>query len=109
SPDHLILSVHLRKGVRFHDGSTFSSKDVKAVVDVVRDPKNATKAIASYFADLDTLTAPDEHTVMVKWKKPYFLANRNFLTALPMMPAKALVGDFDTLAINRAPIGTGPW
>lgn len=109
SADHKTLTIHLRKGVRFHDGSAFSSKDVKAVVDAVRDPKKATKALASYFEDIDTLTTPDELTVVVKWKKPYYLANRNLLSALPMMPSKALEGDFDTLAINRAPIGTGPW
>ncbi|MBK7858347.1 MAG: hypothetical protein IPJ65_06935 [Archangiaceae bacterium] len=109
SDDHRTLTVHLRRGVRFHDGSTFSSRDVKAVVDAVRNPKNPTKAIASYFEDIDALATPDDHTVVVKWKKAYFLSTRNFLTALPMMPSKALEGDFDTLAINRAPIGTGPW
>lgn len=109
SADHLTLTVHLRKGVRFHDGSPFSSKDVKGVVDAVMNPKNATKALASYFEDIDSIATPDELTVVVKWKKAYYLANRNFLTALPMMPAKALQGDFDTLAINRAPVGTGPF
>ena len=109
SADHLTLTIHLRKGVRFHDGSTFSSKDVKAVVDAVVNPKNATKALASSFEDIESISTPDELTVVVKWKKAYWLANRNFLTALPMIPWKALQGDFDTLAINRAPIGTGPF
>jgi peptide/nickel transport system substrate-binding protein len=109
SPDHKTLTVHLRKGVHFHDGTPFTSRDVKAVLDAVLNPKHATKAIASYFDDVESLATPDEHTVVVKWKKTWFLGNRNFLTALPMMPAKALEGDFDTLAINRAPIGTGPW
>lgn len=109
SADHQTLTIHLRKGVRFHDGSTFGSKDVKAVLAAVMNPKNATKAIASYFEDIESLTTPDELTAVVKWKKAYYLANRNLLTALPMMPAKALEGDFDSLPINRAPIGTGPW
>ncbi|MBL8953711.1 MAG: hypothetical protein JNK82_23250 [Myxococcaceae bacterium] len=109
SADHKTLTIHLRKGVKFHDGSSFTSRDVKAVADVVRNPKNATKSIASSFEDVESITTPDEHTVVVKWKKVYYLANRNLLTSLPMMPAKALEGDFDTLAINRAPIGTGPW
>lgn len=109
SADHKTLTVHLKKGVRFHDGSSFTSKDVKAVLDAVMNPKNATRAMASYFEDVASLTTPDPETVVLKWKKAYFLANRNFLTSLPMMPSKALEGDFDTLAINRAPIGTGPW
>jgi peptide/nickel transport system substrate-binding protein len=109
SEDHLALTVRLRQGVRFHDGSSFTSADVKAVVEAVRDPKHATRSIGTYFEDLASLDTPDPHTVVVRWKRPYFLANRNFLTALPMMPARALEGDFDTLAINRAPVGTGPW
>ena len=109
SDDHLTLTVHLRKGVRFHNGETFSSRDVKAVMDAILDPKNPTKSMASYFEELDSLTTPDELTVVLKWKKAYFLANRSFLAAVPMMPASALKGDFDTLAINRAPVGTGPW
>jgi peptide/nickel transport system substrate-binding protein len=109
SDDHLTLTVHLRKGVRFHDGQTFTSRDVKAVMDTIVDPKNASRSLATYFSELDSVTTPDELTVVVKWKKPYFLATRTFLAGVPMMPASALKGDFDTLAINRAPIGTGPW
>ena len=109
SDDHLTLTVHLRKGVLFHNGDAFTSADVKAVVDAVHDPKHATRSIDSFFDDLASVATPDAFTVVVKWKKPYFLANRNFLTSLPMMPARALTGDFDTLPINRAPIGTGPW
>lgn len=109
SDDHLTLTVHLRRGVKFHDGSAFTSKDVKAVVDAVRDPKKQTASLRSYFVSLASIATPDEQTVVVKWSKPYFLATHNFLTALPMMPAAALQGDFDTLPVNRSPIGTGPF
>ncbi|MHB8879791.1 MAG: ABC transporter substrate-binding protein, partial [Myxococcaceae bacterium] len=87
----------------------FRSKDVKAVLDAVMNPKNLTTSVRSYFLDLDRAETPDEHTVVLHWKKPYFLSFRNFATTLPMMPASALQGDFNTLAINRSPIGTGPF
>ncbi len=109
SADHLTLTVKLRKGVAFHDGSPFSSRDVKAAFDVIRNEKNMTAAVRSYFADVTAVETPDPHTVVVKWKKPYVLAARNILTAVPMMPAAALAGEFDTLPIHRAPIGTGPF
>jgi peptide/nickel transport system substrate-binding protein len=109
SDDHLSLTVKLRRGVKFHNGAPFTSKDVKAVMDVVMNEKNLTTASRSYFTELDSYAAPDPFTFVLKWKKPYFLANRNFLTAIPMMPAGALEGDFDTLPIHRAPIGTGPF
>lgn len=109
SDDHLTLTVKLRRGVKFHDGQPFTSKDVKAVMDVVMSEKNLTTSFRSYFTDLAGYSAPDPFTFVLKWKKPYFLANRNFLSAVPVMPAAALEGDFDALAIHRAPIGTGPF
>lgn len=109
SEDHLVLTVHLRGGVKFHDGSPFTARDLKAVVDVVQNPKNATAAVRNYLADLESVTAKDDLTLVVKWKRPYFLASRTFLGAIPAMPAKALAGDFDALPIHRAPIGTGPF
>jgi peptide/nickel transport system substrate-binding protein len=109
SDDHLVLTVHLRSGVRFHDGSAFSARDVKAVVDVIRNHQNPTAVVRSYLDELDSLTVKDERTLVLKWKRPYFLASRTFLAAIPAMPAKALEGDFDQLAIHRAPIGTGPF
>ncbi len=109
SGDHLTHTVHLRHGVKFHDGEAFTSADVKAVLDVVMNPKNLTTSLRSYFLDLEKYEAPDPFTVVLHWKKPYFLSFRNFVTALPMMPASALKGDFNTLPINRAPIGTGPF
>src|SRR5260370_39257358 len=36
-----------------------------------------------------------------------FLSFRIFATGLPLVPASALNGDFNTLAINREPVGTG--
>jgi peptide/nickel transport system substrate-binding protein len=109
SDDHLTLTVHLRPGVRFHDGSPLTARDFKAVVDVIQEPKNATAAMRTYLADLDSVATPDDLTLVVKWKKPYFLANRTFLGSVVAMPARSLQGDFDTLPIHRAPIGTGPF
>lgn len=109
SDDHLSLTVHLRKGVRFHDGTAFTAADFKAVIDAVQSEKNATAAMRAYLVDLGSVSAVDAHTLEVKWNKPYFLATRTLLGAIPVMPAHALKGDFDTLPIHRAPIGTGPF
>ncbi|MBI3183650.1 MAG: hypothetical protein HYZ28_16050 [Myxococcales bacterium] len=108
SEDHLTHTFHLRRKVTFHDGAPLSSKDVAAVMDAVMSPKLLTGGVRADFADLATYRAPDEHTFVVQWRRPSPLGFRQF-AKLPIYPAASLQGDFDRLAIARAPIGTGPF
>jgi peptide/nickel transport system substrate-binding protein len=109
SDDHLTLTVTLRKDVRFHDGTPFTSADVKATTDVVLDEKNATAGFRASLETLARVEAVDPHTVVFLWSRPYFLSVPTVLGALPVLPAHLLKGDFDTLPIHRAPVGTGPF
>ncbi|MBX5481987.1 MAG: hypothetical protein IRZ16_09150 [Myxococcaceae bacterium] len=109
SADRRTTTFHLRHGVTFHDGQPFSAKDVKAVLDAIRDPKQPTTRMRGLLAELDGYETPDPWTVVVHWKRPDFLATRQLATVIPIFPASALEGDLDTLAINRAPVGTGPF
>ncbi|MBL8917449.1 MAG: hypothetical protein JNJ54_01195 [Myxococcaceae bacterium] len=102
------LTLSLEPDVRFHDGSTFTSGDLKAVLDVVMAPKNATVAMRAAIGDVSSVETPDELTAVVRWKRaPSPFEVRALLGAVPMMPSEALAGDFDTLALHQAPIGTG--
>ena len=109
SDDHLTLRISLRPEVHFHDGALLTSADVKATLDAVFEPKNATAGFRGTLETLDRVEAPEPLTVVVHWKKPYFLATWTLLGALPVLPAHALQGEFDTLPLHRAPIGTGPF
>ena len=95
--------------MHFHDGTLLTSADVKATLDAVFEPKNATAGFRGTLETLDRVEAPEPLTVVVHWKQPYFLATWTLLGALPVLPAHALQGDFDTLPLHRAPIGTGPF
>lgn len=109
SADGLTNTLNLRRGVKFHSGAPFTSRDVKAVLDAVMNPANATTTMRSFFVDLESYDAPDDHTFVLKWKRRYYMGFRHFATSLPMMPSESLKGDFDTLPIARAPNGTGPF
>ncbi|MGA9522604.1 MAG: ABC transporter substrate-binding protein, partial [Myxococcaceae bacterium] len=109
SEDGLTATFKLRKDVRFHDGSAFTSEDVRAVVEAVLDPEHPTHAMRSSLAELASVATPDPHTVVLRWKRPNHPGLRSFALAFPMVPSEALAGDFDALAINRAPVGTGPF
>ena len=58
----------LRRNVRFHDGSPFTSKDVLFSLDrIVNDRKSLQ---ASNFLEVTGVDAPDEYTVVVSTKQP---------------------------------------
>ncbi len=109
SVDHLTTRVTLRDGVTFHDGTPFTSADVKATLETILDEKNATSVLRSSLETLASVEAPDGRTVVLRWSRPYVFAEETLLNAVPIMPAHALMGDWDTLPIHRAPIGTGPY
>lgn len=104
------LEVSLLPGIVFHDGSPFTSADVKAVLDTIVDEKNPTVSMRSSLGPIESVIATDELNVTITWKSPPsdFMV-RTMLAGVPMLPSEALVGSFDELPIHRAPIGTGPF
>jgi peptide/nickel transport system substrate-binding protein len=109
SEDYLTDTLHLRHGVKFHDGSPFTAKDVKAVLDAVMNPKLPTGTLRAFLTDLASYATPDDFTVVVRWKRPSSFGFRGLVTGLPMVPSAALAGDFDKLPLARTPVGTGPF
>ena len=69
SSDGKTVTVKIRTGVKFHNGDPLTSADVKYTFDRIIDPKTAAVA-RSFFADVDTITAPDASTVVFNLKTP---------------------------------------
>ena len=70
-------TLKLRQGVRFHDGSLMTSRDVKASYDkIVFPPAGVISARRTYQA-VEAVEAPDPATVRfrLKWPEASFLAN----------------------------------
>lgn len=81
SADKLTYTFNLKKGVKFHDGSTLTSKDVLATWQrIVFPPEGVVSARQAFFAMVDTITAPDDHTLVFKLK----FASGAFLPAVAM-------------------------
>lgn len=72
SDDKLTYTFHLRRGVQFADGRPFTSADVKFSFDVMRDPGVRADHMRGSFEDVASLTAPDPHTVVVKYNRKYW-------------------------------------
>src|SRR2546428_3369769 len=69
SSDGKQATVKLRKGVKFHNGDPLTSADVKYPFDRSIVPKPAAVA-RSFFTDVNTITAPDDSTVVFDLKSP---------------------------------------
>ena len=60
SPDQLTYTFHLRANVKFHDGSSFSSDDVKATLDRIRNPPQGVISVRkARYEDISTIETPD--------------------------------------------------
>lgn len=69
-PDPKTYVFHLRKGLRFSDGSPLTSRDVKWSFDSLLQGKvRSTKAAAYRF--VDQIDAPDDYTVVFHLKQPW--------------------------------------
>ncbi|WP_432557382.1 ABC transporter substrate-binding protein [Granulicoccus sp. GXG6511] len=103
-------TVPLRRGVVFHDGTTFDAADVVATYSAVLDPASASE-IGSAFAMLDTVTATrtdDNETVTFRLKYPYADFPARMLLAIA--PSEKLTGGpASESSLNTEPIGTGPY
>ena len=96
--------LHLRKGIRFHDGSPFTSKDVVYSINRIKTDKQSMQA--DNFRDVTEVQAPDDYTVIVTTEVP----NAVFLDRLNnrFMVSKAAADKYGDQADQYA-IGTGPY
>lgn len=74
SEDGKTLTVHLKPGVLWHDGSKFSSRDVQTTFYL-----GYLKNWAAW-TNLEDVECPDDNTVVFKWRKVASLNNVNVLT-----------------------------
>ena len=78
APDGLTYTFKLRGGVRFHDGSVLTSRDVKASYDkIVFPPPGIISARKGAYQAVEAIEAPDPLTVRfrLKWTEASFLVN----------------------------------
>ena len=107
--DGLTYTFKLRKGVKFHDGSTFSSQDIKATYDRLRAPPAGVRSVrqASY-ADVASIETPDPLTVVFKLKKQNASMLTNFASPWDCVYSAAKLKQ-DPKFPERNIMGTGPF
>jgi peptide/nickel transport system substrate-binding protein len=107
SADGLTIRWKLKSGVLWSDGKPFTSEDVLFTHKVFTEPQNPIPVRVGY-NEIESLTAPDAETVVVKYKRLYAPFREHLGLVLP---AHVFGGNplIDKHEFNRAPIGTGPF
>ena len=108
SADGLTVSVPIREGVTFHDGSTFGPEDVVETFNAILDPKSASPAAAETFAMLKEVKA-EGTKVIFTLDRPYVpFVHGLTIGIVPSEMAKPGT-PVTELELNTKPVGTGPY
>ena len=108
SPDGLHYTFHLRRDVRFTDGTPFNAEAVKANLDHMADPKTQSSTAGGYIRQYRGTDVIDDYTAVVRLATPYAA----FLEVL----AQGFLGIQSPTALKRSrdqncesPVGSGPF
>ena len=104
--DDSTWEVKLRKGVKFHDGTPFGAKDVKATFDRVLNPENKLTARGNH-AKIKSVEVADDLTARFKTDGPYPLFVER-LTA-QVMQSEKIIKEKGHEWMQENPVGTGPY
>ncbi|MBI5676798.1 MAG: peptide-binding protein [Nitrospirae bacterium] len=108
SPDGLIITFHLRKGVKWTDGIEFTADDLMFGYKTIIDEKTPTPNKEDYL-QVKKAEVLDKYTFRVTYEKPFAPALASWGNAV-VLPKHLLEGkDITKIDFARNPIGMGPY
>src|SRR5438876_6740919 len=109
SPDGLVYTLKLRPGVRFHDGSVMTARDVKASYDkIVFPPPETSSYRKGQYRAVEAVEAPDAQTIRFRLKWP----EASFLVTLALPYSWIFNADIRAKVVRwyeKNVMGTGPF
>jgi peptide/nickel transport system substrate-binding protein len=107
SEDGLTVTYHLREGIMWSDGTPFTCADVQFTYDVVVHPESGAVSTVGY-EDMESVTCPDDYTVVVQYAQFYAPYLQMFGSILPKH-ATGDPADMQNWVYNRFPVSLGPF
>jgi peptide/nickel transport system substrate-binding protein len=109
SSDRRTYVLRLREGVKFHDGSEMTSRDVRATYEkIINPPTGITSARRGEYLQIETVQAPEPYVVAfkLKWPSPSFIHS---LASPWNWIYKADILERDVRWYEKNVMGTGPF
>jgi peptide/nickel transport system substrate-binding protein len=90
--DGCTYTIHLRRGLKFSDGSPFTADDVVFSLNALQDPRNAARMADQIQVDdkFPSTVKVDTYTVRFSWPRPVGTGLRA-LDSIPMLPSNRLL------------------
>jgi len=103
------FTFKIRKGVKFHDGSALTAKDVEATFQrIVFPPQGISSARKAQFNMVESVAAPDDETIVFKLKYPSGAFLPSLATPYNFVYSKAVL-DKDPRWYEKNVMGSGPF
>ena len=100
------IILHLREGVKFHDGTTLNAEDVIASMELAVDPES--KSPMAWMLDpIDSIVAVDNMTVQIETGAVVDILNA-LATPIGAVSSKEAVEKYG-IGLGEKPIGAGPF
>ncbi|HEY1361181.1 MAG TPA: ABC transporter substrate-binding protein [Xanthobacteraceae bacterium] len=107
--DGKTYTFRIRQGVKFHDGTPLTAQDVVATYKkIIWPPQGVTSARVAYFVMVESVSAPDDHTVVFKLKYPSGAFIPALATPYNFIYSKAKL-DQDIHWYEKNVMGSGPF
>src|SRR5713101_3959063 len=105
------ITFHLHTGVKWHDGTPFSSADVQyTIARIMNPPKGMVSPRGPVFSALiERVEAPDPDTVIVHGKGPSSLLLPIFANGWSVIMPKHILEKDPVHALKSTVVGTGPF
>ena len=112
SPDGKTIVYHIRRGIRFADGTPLTAEDCAWSIDAVNNPNNNVQSRFAY-DDVAAAEAPSPTTLVLHLKHPFppLIVVVEAPQGFPIFPKRALARfpNFNQVPFDGAPFGSGPY
>ncbi|HEY7034334.1 MAG TPA: ABC transporter substrate-binding protein [Thermomicrobiales bacterium] len=109
SDDVTTYTFHLRKDVKFHDGTPLKADAIKVAYDHIVDPNTKSASAATALGPYDHTEVVDDYTAKVVFKEPNAAFLNTVANDAQFSPGSPTALQADTAGFGQHPVGTGPF
>jgi peptide/nickel transport system substrate-binding protein len=109
SDDVTTYTFHLRKDVKFHDGTPLTAEAIKVSYDHIVDPNTKSASAATALGPYDHTEVVDDYTAKIVFKEPNGAFLNTVANSSQFSPSSPAALQADPAGFGQHPVGTGPF